>query len=280
MWACLKINVTLLLPIAATLLPVMASAQNIRQHGNGEAIATSADAAERVFDLPLQGAASQRILFAASPHARGTIVMLPGGAGDVGVERDGDIRHDDNFVVRTRALWERHGYAVLIPDTIDRANLRGVRSTPAYARLVNDLVDFAHRQVSGPVFLLGTSQGSIAAMNGAAHTSTGSIAGLVLTESVSVMGGSGETVFSADPQLVRIPALIVANRDDRCNVAPPQDAPRIAASLTASRDVRVLMVSGGTTRSAKDCGSLTPHGYFGIEEQVVSGISRWMDSHS
>ena len=116
-------------------------------------------------------------------------------------------------------------------------------------------------------------------MNGAAHAAPGSIAGVVLTESVSVIGGSGETVFTADPQLVRAPALVVANRDDRCNVAPPQAAHRIAASMTASRDVRVLMVSGGTTRSSKDCGSLTPHGYYGIEGQVVSDISRWMDEH-
>lgn len=205
--------------------------------------------------------------------------MLPGGAGDVGLERDGDVRHDDNFVVRTRALWVQQGYAVVIPDTIDGANLRGLRSSPAYARLVNGLVAFAHRQTPGPVFLLGTSQGSIAAMNGAAHAAPGSIAGVVLTESVSVMGGSGETVFSADPQRVGAPALVVANRDDRCNVAPPEAASRIAAAMTASRDVHVLMVAGGTTRSRKDCGSLTPHGYFGIENQVVVAISRWMDGH-
>lgn len=202
--------------------------------------------------------------------------MLPGGAGDVGLERDGDIRHGDNFVVRTRALWNRKGYAVLVPDAIDRESLRGVRSSPAYARLVGDLVGFAHEQVAGPVFLLGTSQGSIAAMNGAAHAAPGAIAGVVLTESVSVMGGSGETVFDADPQQVRAPALVVANRDDRCDVAPPQAAPRIAAAMTGSRNVRVLMVSGGVTRSRKDCGSLTPHGYYGIEERVVNAISLWM----
>lgn len=247
--------------------------------GSGAAARESGTgASEQVIDLPLGGGEHQRILIAAPGHPRGTIVMLPGGAGDVGVERDGDLRHGDNFVVRTRALWNAKGYAVLIPDTIDRANLRGLRSSPAYARLVDDLIGFAHRQVPGPVFLLGTSQGSIAAMNGAAHADPRSLAGVVLTESVSVLGGSGETVFDADPQGVRVPALVVANRDDRCNVAPPQAAQRIAAAMTESRDVRVLMVSGGVTRSKKDCGSLTPHGYYGIEQQVVTGIVQWMDA--
>jgi len=52
---------------------------------------------------------------------------------------------------------------------VDHANLRGLRSSPGYAALVLDLVRVAQEQAPGAVFLLGTSQGSIAAMNGAAH---------------------------------------------------------------------------------------------------------------
>jgi hypothetical protein len=77
-------------------------------------------------------------------------------------------------------------------------------------------------------------------MNGAAHARPGLIAGLVLTESVSVPGRlSTETVFDADPQGVRSPVLVVANHDDACEVAPPEMASRIAASLTSSQSVRV-----------------------------------------
>jgi pimeloyl-ACP methyl ester carboxylesterase len=206
--------------------------------------------------------------------------MLPGGAGDVGVESDGDVRHGENFVVRTRALWPAAGYAVLIPDTVDRANLRGLRSSSEYANLVEGLIGFAHAQAAGPVFLLGTSQGSIAAMNGAAHAGPEALAGVVLSESVSRMGGSHETVFDADPEDVRVPALVVANRDDRCDVAPPQDASRIAAAMTRSPDVHVLEVAGGVAASRKRCGSLTPHGYYGIETQVVTAISRWLHARS
>ena len=261
--------------LAAGMTPMLASAQAYA----GQGYSDRAVAGERVFDLPLAGGDHQRVLYTAPARPRGVIVMLPGGAGDVGVRRDGDLRHDDNFVVRTRALWTAKGYAVLIPDTIDRANLRGVRSSPQYASLVDGLVGFAHTQAPGPVFLLGTSQGSIAAMNGAAHARPGSLAGVVLTESVSRLGGSQETVFSADPGDVRVPALVVANRDDQCDVAPPQDAPKIAAAMAQSRDVRVLNVAGGIQQSRKPCGSLTPHGYFGIETQVVDAISDWMRAH-
>ncbi|MHB8286862.1 MAG: alpha/beta hydrolase, partial [Caulobacteraceae bacterium] len=255
--------------IGLMLAPQIASAQGAwfpssRHRGEPtNAMAEAGVVGERVFDLPLQGGRHQRVLYAAPPRPSATVVMLPGGSGNVGEERDGDIRHDDNFVVRTRAMWVAKGFAVLIPDTIDGVNLRGVRSSPQYASLVEGLVGFAHSQVRGPVFLLGTSQGSIAAMNGASHAPLGSLAGVVLTESVSVLGGSHETVFSASPQNVQIPALVVANRDDQCDVAPPEEAPKIVASMTRSPDARELMVSGGVQRSKKACGSLSPHGYYG-----------------
>lgn len=233
----------------------------------------------RSIDLPLAGGGHQRLFYAAPSHPRATLLMLPGGSGDVGLERDGDIDHGANFVVRTRADWIARGYAVLIPDTVDRDNLRGSRSSPGYARLVADLAGYARHQARTPVFLLGTSQGSIAAMNGAAHAPAGLIAGVVLTESVSVMGHSGETVFDADPGRVRVPALIVANSDDRCDVAPPQMAPQIAAAMRASPDVRIVTVSGGVARSDKPCGSLSPHGYYGIELRVLGAIAGWLRAH-
>jgi hypothetical protein len=233
---------------------------------------------EHVFDLSLRNGERQRVLYATPSNPKAIIVMLPGGAGDIGIERTGDVRHDDNFVVRTRNLWVARGYAVLIPDTVDGDNLRGLRSSPAYAALVGELVGFAHTKSSVPVFLLGTSQGSIAAMNGAAHLPAAQLAGVVLTESVSRQGGSHETVFQASPQDVRVPALVVANHDDRCAVAPPEDAPRIVAAMSHSAQARVLYVNGDTSQSSKACGSLTPHGYYGIEPMVVDRIADWMDA--
>lgn len=237
-------------------------------------------AGERVVDLPLGDGLEVRVLYDAPHHPRATLVMLPGGSGDIGLRRDGELRRADNFVVRTRADWLARGYAVLIPDTVDRANLRGVRSSPAYGRLVHSLAAYAQDRSPRPIFLVGTSQGTIAATNGAAHARPGLIAGLVLTEPVSVPGQqSTETVLDADPQDVRIPVLVVSNQSDACDVAPPEMASRIAASMTRSPSVRVLSVSGGMQRSDRACGSLSPHGYYGIEQEVVSGIAGWLQRH-
>jgi hypothetical protein len=221
----------------------------------------------------------QRVLYARPQSPRGTIVMLPGGSGDVGIDEDGDIAHGKNFVVRTRDLWLARGYAMMIPDAEDGRNLRGLRSSPEYADIILDLVRAAHAKTPGPVFLLGTSQGSVAAMNGAGHLSRAELAGVVLTESVSRRSKSGETVFDVAPDRVTVPALIVANRDSACRVAPPEDAPRIAAAMTRAPEVRVIYVQGGVTRSW-ECGSESPHGYFGIEDAVVNAVVAWLNAHT
>lgn len=233
---------------------------------------------EHILAVPLGRGVNQRFIFAAPRHARATIVMLPGGAGDLGLRERGDILHGENFVVRTRSLWTSQGYAVLIPDTVGHTNLRGDRSSIAYGEVVERLIAFSHMRNPGPVYLLGTSQGSIAAVNAAARARPGTIAGLILTESVTVLGASGETVFDANPAGVRVPVLIIANKADVCRVAPPADAVKIARRLTASPSVEVHYVDGGQQRSANPCGSLTPHGYYGIEPSVVAIVTRWMRS--
>lgn len=231
----------------------------------------------RVLDLSVAGAGAQRALYVSPSHPKATLVMLPGGAGDIGIGNDGSLAHGHNFLVRSRDLWVAHGFAVLIPDAVGGIkNLRGLRSTPEYAAVVTALVKAARAQAAAPVFLMGTSQGSIAAVNGAAHLRGGEIAAVVLTESVSRLGGSHETVFSAHPDRINVPVLIVANSDDRCKVAPPQEAPKIAAAMTGAPLVKVLDVSGGVMHGTNACGSLSPHGYDGIEPHVVDAIAAWL----
>ncbi len=234
----------------------------------------------RVVDPGAADGGTGRMLYLSPAHPRATLVMLPGGIGRIGIRPDGSLAHGDNFVVRTRLSWTTRGYAVLIPDAAGGVDLRGSRSTPSYGAVVERMVRYARRLAPVPVVLLGTSQGTIAATNGAASSApdagpTG-LAALVLTETVSRGGRlSAETVFDAHPNAVRVPTLIVANEDDACDVAPPQAAGRIAAAFTAAPRVDVAKVSGGG-RSDRPCGSRSPHGYDGIENRVIDLIDTWL----
>ena len=229
-----------------------------------------------VEDLPLPGGGFQRVLYtAARRETKGIIVMFSGGTGEIDIEKNGHIKNAKNFVVRSDDLWRDRGYGVVLVDALDHQSMRGQRSGAAYAEVTKKVIEFAHGQANVPVWVLGTSQGSIAAMNAASHAGATPLAGLILTESVSILGGSHETVFDAHPDKVRAPSLVVANVDDRCKVAPPSMAQPIAQSIRHA-PTTVLTVSGGTQRTQDDCGSLTPHGYYGIEEKVVDDIVAWM----
>lgn len=228
-----------------------------------------------VRDDVLSDGEHQRYVTLSLDYPRGAVVMLPGGSGRIGIASDGTIARADNVVVRTAPLWLQRGYAVVIPDAVDDRNLRGSRAQPIAAEAVVDLVDAAHHVASGPVFLIGTSQGAVAAVNGAAALSQGQIAGMVLLEAVSRLGGSHETVFDARPERVTAPVLLVANTADTCRVSPPEDASRIKDALTASVRVDVVRLSGGDG-GGRDCSSRSPHGLAGLDAEVVQTLADWM----
>jgi dienelactone hydrolase len=246
--------------------------------------AARADAtSERLIDLALPdhvyqlgNDVYQRVLLVTPATPRGTIILLPGASGRVDLARDGSYLHDKNFVVRARDLWARRGYAVLIPDSPEDRSLRGSRDLLQYGVVIESLIALARQENPGPVFLFGMGEGSAAAVNGAAHVPPGMLAGVIVNE--PPLATCCDAKFGAKD--VRVPALVVANLADRCGFAPSDTAKDIAADMRDSPDVKVAIVSGGIRQSISECGPYTPHGYFGMEDQVVDLVSDWMDRHT
>jgi hypothetical protein len=103
----------------------------------------------------------------------------------------------------------------------------------------------------------------------------GKIAGIVLTSSITGRSSSGETLFDSEPELVAVPALIVANTGDACPASRPADAPKIGAALThAPRKEVVYMES--VAIEGQPCEGMSPHGFFGIEAETVERIAAWI----
>ena len=153
-------------------------------------------------------------------------------------------------------------------------SLLGQRHTPAYAATIGQAVDFVRAHANIPVWLIGSSQGSIAAVSGGARLG-GKIAGIVVASSITGRSSSGETLFDSEPELVTVPALIVANTGDTCPASPPSDAPKIVAALAhAPRKEIVYMQS--VAIEGQPCEGMSPHGFFGIETVTVERISEWI----
>jgi len=241
------------------------------------AIAFAGDAAPApaqtiVQAVPAAGA-SEQVLLASPLRPRATLFMFAGGDGTVSFNAANQIVHmGGNFLLRTQPLWLAQGFA--FATLASPSSLMGRRHTPGYADAVARAVDFVRSRVSAPVWLVGTSQGSIAAANGAAHLA-GRVAGVVLTSSVAGRSASGETVFDSDLGAIAVPALVVANRGDTCPSAAPGFAPQIFAALARSPRKDIIYVESHQAQSAP-CEALSPHGYLGIEGDVVRRIADWI----
>jgi hypothetical protein len=213
-----------------------------------------------------------------------TLVLLPGGGGVLRIADDGHIGRDGNFLIRTRDLWQRQGFAVAIPDVpSDRNDLLGFRLTDAYGETLRRIVASARaRHPAAPVWLVGTSQGANAAVNaGSRLAAGGEIAGLVLTSSVTRQRnrpGWTDTVFGARLDKVTVPVLIVAHRDDGCVITPPDDAARLRGALTGSPRTELMIVDGGLPPRSDPCEAFSEHGFYGIEPAVVGRIADWIRS--
>ncbi len=103
------------------------------------------------------------------------------------------------------------------------------------------------RFTQGPVFLIGTSRGSISAAGVAAKARAGEFGGIVLTSSVTRLNNRGDKdhVFKARLDNIRVPVLIAGHKDDGCYVTPFEDSPRLKRALTAAPSVEIKGHSGG-----------------------------------
>jgi hypothetical protein len=137
-------------------------------------------------------------------------------------------------------------------------------------------------QTKAPIWLVGTSQGTNAAVGGASRLTKGEIAGVVLTSSLTRQGGKPdlkETVFAADLAAIKVPVLILSHSGDRCAITPPVDAANIKAALKSSPKVEVATVSGGLPPISDPCEAKSEHGFYGIEDSVVAQIAGWIKSN-
>ena len=221
----------------------------------------------------VQDIGGAQVLYAGPANPRAVVFMFAGGDGTVSFNTAGQITHmNANFVMRTEPLWLAQGFG--FATLASSASLMGQRHTPAYAATIARGIDFVRTRTQAPVWLVGTSQGSIAAANGAAHL-PGRVAGVVLTSSVAGRSASGETVFDSDLGAIAVPALVVSNRGDTCPSAGPGFAPQILAALARAPRKEITYVDSNQLQS-DPCEALSPHGYLGIEADVVQRISGWI----
>jgi len=108
-------------------------------------LAAVSPADQRVVDIPTRPHVTQRFLLLTPEKPRAAVILLAGGDGMIGIAPDGTIGRDSNFLVRTRGMFERHGYAVAVPDMTDSLS----RVSKEHAEDL-DAVVVAMQAIAGP----------------------------------------------------------------------------------------------------------------------------------
>lgn len=228
-----------------------------------------------VVDLPLAGGGVERLWYRQPERPAAVVILFAGADGVLALEANGRIgRLEGNFLLRMRETWLARDLAVAIPDvpsgrfsTMGAGDIDVLRAVIAHIRTRTD----------APIWLVGTSMGSVRAAYGAAGLRPDEYAGLVLTSSVSRPSPRNtRTVFGANLDKVAVPTLILSHSSDGCAYTPPADADEIRKALKAAPRTEVMMVQGGSPPRSDACEAYAQHGFLGIETQVVDRIATWI----
>ena len=147
------------------------------------------------------------------------------------------------------------------------------RASAEHATDIAAIIDLLNSRAHLPVWLISTSNGTLSAVNVASRLGPQKVAGVVLTSSVWQRIAAFD-----DLSQVLVPTLVVQNRDDGCSQSPPSMAEDGTARLTHAPIKELIMTSGGISRS-KPCQAMSPHGYLGVEDLVVTPMIAWIKSH-
>ncbi len=206
--------------------------------------------------------------------ATATVILFSGGGGGIGY-RDGEPR-SGNFLIRSRNEFAKAGFNVaLMGNPSDMPKLTpAFRQSPEHFADVRAVVQDIRARSQVPIWLVGTSQGTISAA--AAGIDLGpSIQGVVLTATLSGQQFGGSVSDLALAKLA-VPVLVHQHAKDSCRLTPPYLAERLISKLTASPVKKYMEVDGGQNPTGPACEAFHYHGYIEMEPEAVAQISAWI----
>ena len=227
-------------------------------------------------DVPTRPGATVKIYWATVPRPLGTLLLLPGGDGWYGHVVDG-MPGGSNFLVRSTPAFLASGFNVAIfgeSSDVDGLSYEE-RVTAQHAADVNAVIDHVLTLSPAPLWLVGTSRGTISATVATIARQTPGITGLVLTSSITLPGHIG-TIQEQALGAIRVPVLVIHHARDACSVCPVSEVGRIEQRLVNAPVRKTMIVDGGGHPRGRTCGALHWHGYIGMEQQVVDTITAWI----
>jgi pimeloyl-ACP methyl ester carboxylesterase len=254
-----------------------------------EEVSGSAHAGTTLVSIPTPRGSIQAFILIKPDNPTASVVLFAGGNGALGLESASSMKSlANNFLVRSRDKFAAHKFLVAVvdaPSDQQQGMSPGFRMSRGHAGDIGAVEAYLKMQANVPVWLIGTSMGTLSAAAGAI-AATG-IDGLVLTSTVThskpewgIAKSFPDAVASMALPEITVPTLIVSHRNDTCEASPAADAPKLSQRLTKASKVEVALLDGGSPPQSEPCEGKAPHGYFGIEAQAVDRIAKFVSGNS
>jgi alpha-beta hydrolase superfamily lysophospholipase len=233
--------------------------------------------------IPLQtrpGVTETYFLASAPKNPQAIAILFPGGGGWIKIrnERGRPRFGQDNFLVRVRADFVKRGVVAAIVDApSDQQSGEGMDDVfrlgaDHFTDISAVVADVKRRFPDKPVFLIGTSRGTISAAALGARFGD-QIAGVVLTSTLFSKAGSSPSkqgLSKFDFATIKVPLLFVHHVSDQCQYTQYADAQRQAGKYP------LITVMGGDTPKSGPCDPYAQHGFYGKESETVEEMVNWM----
>lgn len=210
------------------------------------------------------------------PGATATVVLLPGGEGVIGMR--GGVPASTNFLVRTRDGFAAAGFNVAIVGRPSDRTTQEVawRTSDEHLADLRAVVEKLKRDAKVPVWLVGTSRGTISAAAAAIAFEPAMLGGVVLTSSITDGGARSTAVPEMALARIRVPMLVMHHARDACLSCPARRAPEIVERLTSAPVKKLMVVDGGEGAHGDPCEPMHWHGFIGMEKEAVGLIAAWI----
>ncbi len=246
--------------------------------------APDAGSAEELLQIKASSGAEFRTLLTGDPStAKANLILLAGGRGVVKLSRSGEINAmKGNFLVRARQLFADRGYLTALVDApLDRRNktglLGGFRVSVEHGDDLARVAARLYRLNRKPVVVIGNSRGSVSAANLALRGAKGTVSAAVLTSSVVKDNAKGRSIKALPLGRIRIPVLFVHNEGDACHATLLKDVIPVVRAMKSKVTRADLIVVNSRKATSGHCKGRSPHGFLGIENQVVEKIVGWLE---
>lgn len=238
-----------------------------------------ARAGEELVTLPTRPGVTQPVwVMTPSVNPIASVVLFTGGNGILGSAHRTELR-GNNFLIRSREKFAAAGFLVASVDAPSDhpEGLDFFRSSAEHATDIAAVIANLRQRAPVPIWLIGTSMGTISAANAAARLKSGGADGLVLTSSLTAQTRRVAPInVSVDVAAIMLPTLFVHNKEDACVACPFSAVPALMDRFVNVPKKALIAVNGGDPPRSDPCEALSRHGYLGIEDEVVGDIVRWI----